>query len=121
MNFFMNTYLKRNHYKILNMDTLNKDLRRTVSYQKEWNNSECWNLSLKYSKLLMKNINSSELYSLCLGIYSQYVKELNSRKLPYYNKNYLQVWKTMINTVKKGEKSIQAVRLLHQTNCQRSV
>ena len=47
----MNTYLKRNHYKILNMNTLNKDLRRTVSYQKEWENSECWNLSLKYSKL----------------------------------------------------------------------
>ena len=117
----MNTYLKRNHYKILNMNTLNKDLRRTVSYQKEWDNSECWNLSLKYSKLLMKNINSPELYNLCLGIYSQYVKELNSRKLPYHNKNYLQVWETMINTVKKDEKSIQAVRLLHQTNCQRSV
>ena len=34
------------------------------------------------------------------------IKELNSRKLPYHNKNYLQVWKTMINTVKKDEKSI---------------
>ena len=74
------------------MNTLNKDLRRTVSYQKEWENSECWNLSLKYSKLKKKNINSPELYSLCLGIYSQYVKELNSRKLPYHNNNYLQVW-----------------------------
>ena len=54
--FFMNTYLKRNHYKILNMNTLNKDLRRTVSYQKEWGNSECWNLSLKYSKFSLRYI-----------------------------------------------------------------
>jgi hypothetical protein len=103
------------------MNTFKKDLRRNVSYQKEWENAECWNLSLKYSKLLVKNINSSELYSLCLGIYSQYVKELNSRNLPYKNKNYLQVWETMINTVKKDEKSIQAVKLLHQTNRQHSV
>lgn len=103
------------------MNTLQKDLRRTVSYQKEWENAECWNISLKYSKLLVKNINSSELYSLCLGIYSQYVKELNSRNLPYKNKNYLQVWETMVNTVKKGEKSRQAVKLLHQTNSQRSL
>jgi len=103
------------------MNTLQKDLRRTVSYQKEWENAECWNISLKYSKLLVKNINSSELYSLCLGIYSQYVKELNSRNLPYKNKNYLQVWETMVNTVKKGEKSRQAVKLLHQTNSKRSI
>jgi len=103
------------------MNTFKKDLRRTVSYQKEWETAECWTISLKYSKLLVKNINSSELYSLCLGIYSQYVKELNSRNLPYKNKNYLQVWETMVNTVKKGEKSRQAVKLLHQTNSQRSL
>ena len=36
------------------------------------------------------------------------------------NKNYIQVWITLLNTVKKGEVEKQAVRILHQTNCQRS-
>ena len=35
-------------------------------------------------------------------------------------KNYIQVWITLLNTVKKGEVEKQAVRILHQTNCQRN-
>ena len=100
---------------------MNKGTRRKASILMKNKHDECWRISLRYSKSLIKNINSPDLYTICLGTYSQYQKELSSKGLPLENKKYIQVWETMVNTVKKGEKSQMAVRLLHQTNCQRSL
>ena len=118
----MNIYLKSNHYKIVKMvlaNTLMKDKRRSESFNQGWVNNECWKTSLKYSNMLVKNIDSGDLYSISASIYGQYTSELQSRRLPMKDKNYIQVWTTMLNTVKKGNHSRMAIKLLHQTNIQR--
>lgn len=105
--------------------TININKRRRLEYNQKENYDECWNVSHKYSSILMKNINSGDLYNICCSIYGQYLTELKSKKLQLRdkkcnNKKYIQVWLTMLNTVRKGEIENQAIRLLHQTNCQRS-
>lgn len=101
-------------------NTLEKDKRRSIAYHQKWLHDECWKTSLKYSSQLNKNINNKDLINLCHSIYGQYMNELQSRNLPMKNKNYIQIWNTMINTVKKDENTIMAIKLLHQTNLQRS-
>ena len=106
-------------------DTISVNKRRRISYGKKENYNECWKISLKYSSILMKNINSDDLYNICCSIYGQYITELKSKNLQLKDKHnnikkYIQVWETMVNTVRKGEIEKQAIRLLHQTNCQRS-
>ena len=101
-------------------NTLTKDNRRSNSFNQEWANNECWKASLKYSNMLIKNIDSNDLYSISASIYGQYTSELQSRRLPMKNKTHMQVWVTMINTVKRGNHSRAAIKLLHQTNLQRS-
>tara|TARA_Y100000389_G_scaffold176877_1_gene188709 strand:- start:463 stop:792 length:330 start_codon:yes stop_codon:yes gene_type:complete len=106
-------------------DTISVNKRRQLAYNQKENYDECWKISCKYSSILMKNINSCDLYNICCSIYGQYLTELKSKKLQlkdnkHNTKNYIQVWLTMLNTVKKGEVEKQGVRLLHQTNCQRS-
>lgn len=101
-------------------NTLTKDNRRSNAFNQEWVNNECWNSSLKYSNMLIKNIDSDDLYSISASIYGQYMSELQSRRLPIKDKKYMQVWITMINTVKRGNHSRKAIKLLHQTNLQRS-
>ena len=51
---------------------------------------------------------------LCEMYYSQYMNEINNHG---YNKNrnYIQIWDTMINT-----RTRESIRLLHQTSVQRS-
>lgn len=99
-------------------NTLEKDKRRSKSYHQKWLHDECWKTSLKYSSQLNRNIDSDDLYSIGSSIYGQYMNELQSRCLPMEKKNYIQIWTTMLNTVKKGENSRMAIKLLHQTNLQ---
>lgn len=106
-------------------DTISVNKRRKLAYIQKENYNECWKISHKYSHVLMKNINSDDLYNICCSVYGEYLTELKSKELQLSdkkgrNKNYIQVWLTMLNTVKKGEVEKQGVRLLHQTNCQRS-
>lgn len=106
-------------------DTISVNKRRRIAYTKKENYDECWKISHKYSHILMKNINSEDLYNTCCSVYGEYITELKSKGLSISdkkgrNKNYIQVWITLLNTVKKGEVEKQAVRILHQTNCQRS-
>ena len=98
------------------VNTLDKDMRRGNAYHQKWLRDECWRASLKYSSQLNKNINNKDLTNLCYSIYGQYINELQSRKLPMRNKNYIQIWTTMLNTVNKGKHSIMAIKLLHQTS-----
>jgi len=105
-------------------DTIQKNKRRKESFQIKEDLQECWKISHRYSGVLIKNITSSDLGLLCDTVYGQYLHELESNNLntkrKNKDKNYVQVWKTMINTVRvcKGNE-ISSIRLLHQTNCQR--
>ena len=106
-------------------DTISVNKRRSLAYLPKENYDECWNISHKYSSILMKNIDSNDLYSLCCSVYGQYLTELKSKNLQLKDKNhniknYIQVWSTMLNTVRRGEAEKLGIRLLHQTNCQRS-
>ncbi len=106
-------------------DTISVNKRRNVAFLQKENYNECWKISQKYSSVLMKNINSGNLYTICCSTNGQYLTELKSKGLQLNdkkdrNKNYIQVWSTMLNTVRKGEVEKQAIRSLHQTNCQRS-
>jgi len=100
------------------MISIGIDKRRSIEFTKKADYNKCWNISLKYSNMLVKNINSRDLYTICCSVYGQYLTELKSKKLPIKNKNYIQVWDTMINTVKKGVLERQAIKLLHQTSYQ---
>ena len=101
-------------------DTIQKDKRRAEGLQIKADHYECWEISLRYSNALMKNIKSNDLGLLCDTIYGQYLHELEYKNLDTKDKNYVQIWETMINTVKKWKgNEISSIRLLHQTNCQR--
>ena len=107
-------------------DTIQINKRRKEAFQIKSDYQECWKISHRYSSVLIKNITSSDLGLLCDTVYGQYLHELESNNLntkrKNKDKNYVQVWKTMINTVRvcKGNE-ISSIRLLHQTNCQRVV
>ncbi len=101
------------------MNTMNVNKRRKIAFIQNDNYNECWNISHKYSGILMKNIDSNDLYTLCCSIHGQYLTELKSKNLQLKDKNYIQVWSTMLNTVRKGEAEKLGIRLLHQTSCRR--
>ena len=95
-------------------DTIEKDKRRKESLQNNYNYRNAWKLSHKYSSRLIKHINNENFNDLCEMYYSQYMNEINNHG---YNKNrnYIQIWDTMINTGTR-----ESIRLLHQTNVQRT-
>ena len=82
---------------------------------------EGWNLSKKYTDILIVHEGEDEYFSIALNIYHQFISELKLKKIPHQDKNYVQVWETMINTISKDySKGIAAIQLLHQTNVQRN-
>ena len=95
-------------------NTIKKDKRRKISLQDYKNYHNAWRLSHKYSSKLLKHIDNKNFYDLCEMYYSQYMNEINNHD---YNKNrnYIQIWDTMINTGTR-----ESIRLLHQTNVQRT-
>ena len=100
--------------------SLTKDKRRTEAFNLKWQHDECWRTSLKYSSQLIKNSKKNDIDNLCNSIYGQYINELQSRKIYNENKNYVQIWSTMLNSVKRGNHTQVAIKLLHQTNLQHS-
>lgn len=99
-------------------DTIEKDKRRTDSLTNQLKYKESWNISYKYSSILMKNINNENIYEICLTIYHQYLNELKFKDLNM-KRNYTQIWETMINTILKGNEVRGPIHILHQTNQQR--
>jgi len=100
------------------VNTTFKDKQRSLENSHYNTHLKTWELSLKYSTILMSNINTSNLYSLCISTTDEYIKSV--KKL-YKNKNvmdrnFIQIWKTMLNTVKHGKNMKSCIRLLHHTN-----
>jgi len=96
-----------------------KDKNRNNSKLIENNYYEAWNISYKYSSILLKKISHEDIFLLCFSIHKQYLNELKNKKINYNkDKNYIQVWNTMINSMKKNY-NLSSIRLLQQTSVQR--
>tara|TARA_Y100000817_G_scaffold148428_1_gene116209 strand:+ start:11 stop:331 length:321 start_codon:yes stop_codon:yes gene_type:complete len=87
-------------------------------------NNNGWIISRKYSQILMDYIDNQKYQYIYPTIYGLLVNELKNKKIDNIsNKKYIQCWNTMINTLKNNKKiecQKNAIRLLHQTNIQRS-
>ena len=85
--------------------------------------NKAWKISEKYSTILMEHENNNIHFEIAPNIYSQYLSELRLNKINIRNKNYTQIWETMMNTVNNNPKQSvcrAAIKLLHQTSVQRS-
>lgn len=95
-----------------------KELNKKRKYK------QAWNISKKYTEILMMNSNDDKNLNMCFAIHSQFIKELKTNKIDTTKKNtYIQCWDTLLNTLLKNSKiNIQrgALKLLHQTNVQRA-
>ena len=94
-----------------------KELKQTNKYH------EGWILSKKYTTILMDHETENEYFELAQNIYHQFISELKLKNIPHKDKNYIQVWNTMLNTVENNPKvgvCRGAIKLLHQTSVQRS-
>jgi len=95
---------------------------------KEQNNKrlykEGWNISMKYTEILMEHSKNDRNLSMCFAIHGQYMNELKNKRIPRDKKiNYIQCWDTLLNTLLKNPNiNVQrsSLRLLHQTSVQRS-
>ena len=87
------------------------------------NYHQAWDISKKYSNILMNHSKNDKNLEMCFAIHSQFITELRTKGLNNKNKNYIQVWDTLLNTLLRNPKiNVQrgAVKLLHQTKVQRS-
>ena len=100
-------------------------INREKEFINQQNNLECWNISKKYSTILMDHEKNNVYFDLASNIYHQYISELKlKKKNTGKNKNYIQIWNTMINTINHNDKinvCKSSIKLLHQTNVQRSL
>jgi len=105
--------MTKNVYKISN---------NAYETNKKHNIINAWKISLKYSTILMDHSNNDGFFDIVYSIHHEYLSELQRRGLNFKNKNYMQIWDTMINTQKRNpNRDIKAgaIKLLHQTNIQR--
>ena len=84
---------------------------------------DAWEISKKYTTILMKNQKNDDFITIFTVIHNQFISELRNKKLNRTSKkNYIQCWNTTLKTLMKNPKiNIQraAIRLLHQTNIQK--
>ena len=95
------------------MENREKEMKQKEKYH------EGWKISKKYSTILMDHEDKNEYFEIAPNIYHQFISELKVKKVPHVNKNYIQIWDTMINTIKLEKNMKMAVRILHLTNCKK--
>ena len=103
----------------MRITTIDKDKQRNKSLESQFNTYEAWRLSYKYSKQLQKDIDKQNIYSLCGIVYNQYMIHLRYKKISIKNKKYVQIWNTMLNTIKQEKNMKMSIRLLHLTSIKR--
>ena len=85
---------------------------------------EAWLISKKYSQILMNNEINDKFLNMYRVTYGQFINELRNKKIHFTNdKNYIQCWNTVLNTIIRNPKIMcqrRAIKLLHQTNIQNS-
>lgn len=84
---------------------------------------ESWDISKKYTTILMNNQENDNFIDMFYTIHSQFLSELRNKRLDRNDKkNYIRCWNTAKNTITKNPKlEIQrrVIKILHQTNVQR--
>ena len=99
------------------MENREKEMKQKEKYH------EGWKISTKYSTILMDHEDRNEYFEIVSNVYHQFISELKVKKIPHIDKNYIQIWDTMLNTVQNNP-TIRvcrgAIKLLHQTNVQRT-
>ena len=97
---------------------------RQNEFNKKQRIKKAWNISKKYSHILIEHENKNEHLDIAANIHYQYISELKYKGIDARkNKNYVQIWDTMINTINNNPKiDVQraSIKLLHQTSVQRS-
>ena len=99
------------------MENREKEMKQKEKYY------EGWKISKKYSTTLMDHEDNNEYFEIAPNVYHQFISELKVKKVPHTGKKYIQIWDTMINTVQNNPKirvCRGAIKLLHQTNVQRT-
>jgi predicted DNA-binding protein (UPF0278 family) len=100
------------------MNNYQKELNKQLKYK------EAWNISKKYTTILIEHENKNEHLDIAANIYYQYISELKYKDIDVRVKNnYIQSWNTMINTVNNNPKinvKRASIKLLHQTSVQRA-
>lgn len=85
---------------------------------------QSWNISKKYTQILMNHERNDENLDMCFDIHKQFIHELINKGLDISGKkNYIRCWDTLLNTLLNNPKILvqrNALKLLHQTNIQRS-
>ena len=102
------------------MSIVFKDKKRMLSLQYDKDNKEIWNISLKYSTILMNN--KSKLDTIFSSVYGEYINELKMKKLNHNNKNlkHIMIWETLSNNLKKIHNDhMLSLQILHLTNIYR--
>lgn len=98
---------------------------KNIAYEKKRNDKvrDAWNISLKYSTILMDNSKNDNFFNIYFSIYEEYLSELKRKRINFEDKNYFKIWETMVNTqLRNLKRDVRAgsIKLLHQTNIQRS-
>jgi hypothetical protein len=97
---------------------------KNIAYETKKNDRvrDAWNISLKYSNILMDNSKDDKFFNIYLTIYGEYLSELKRKRIYFKDKNYVKIWETMVNTqLRNPKRDVRAgsIKLLHQTNVQR--
>ena len=99
-------------------------INRESELRKKNKYHEAWNISKKYTTVLMDHETNDEHFDIAVNIHAQYISELRYKNIDSTKqKIYIQVWNTMLNTILKNPKKNvcrAAMKLLHQTSIQRS-
>ena len=82
----------------------NFNLKKIDEYTRQDTVEKAWNISLRYSKLLLNKITNNKVdYDYCNDIYKQYIIELKSNKISVLkNKRYIKRWDDYMNTLNKN-------------------
>jgi len=79
-------------------------MNRKIELERNYNLKRGWNISHKYSSILLSNLEKIDLEKI-MSIYGAFITELKSQKLEHKNKKYIDCWKTMINTYNNSFKT----------------
>ena len=79
-------------------------MTRLNQYEKRSKLKAGWNISHKYSTILLNNLEKIN-YEKIMSIYGSFIIELKSQNLEHKNKKYINCWETMINTYNNAFKT----------------
>ena len=97
---------------------------REIELLRSYKIKEAWKISKKYSQILMNHEINDNFLTMYPTIYGQFINELRNKNIQFTkDKNYIQCWKTTLNTILNNPKvkcQRHAIKLLYQTSIQKN-